>query len=523
MNKKVLQTDVLIIGSGIAGITAALELAENKNLKIVLITRTKEPGESNTKYAQGGIVGKSDDDDALREDIIKAGAGLCNPKAVDILVKEGPKLVSEFLIKKLGIKFSTDIKGKLLFTKESAHSSPRILHAQDSTGEVIEEKLIKAVMSCKNIKFFNQHTLIDILTFPHHASDALVVYDEIICIGAYVFDQVNKQVKTILAKKTVLATGGLGQIFLRTVNCKGARGDGLAAASRAGAEIINAEYIQFHPTAFYHRDIKNFLISEAVRGEGAKLRNKKGKAFLKKCDPREELAPRDIVARCIYDEILNKDQNYVLLDLAPYMTPGYIKRRFPKIYKTCFKYGVDITKEPIPVTPSAHYFCGGVKVDQWGRTTIFNLYAVGEVSCTGVHGANRLASTSLLECLVWGKRCASHILRNLGKQDISLSEVLPWHGVGKPDEEVDPALIAQDWMIIKSTMWNYVGIVRTQKRLQRAVSDLNYLKHRIEKFYKETRINDELIGLRNGIEIALIVAEAALRNKKSMGCHFRKN
>ncbi len=322
MKKNYLKADVLIIGCGIAGAAAALRLAEDKKIKIVLVTRAKDSRESNTKYAQGGIVG-GDPSGLLKKDIIEAGAGICGARAVDILVEEGPKAVNEFLIKKIGINFSTNNKGELLFTKESAHSLPRILHIQDSTGQAIEEKLIKAVKSRRNIELLVGHTLVDILTLPHHASNPLAVYDEDICVGAYIFDQERKEVKTVLAQKVVLATGGIGQLFLRTVNHEGARGDGLAAAFRAGAKIINAEYVQFHPTAFYHRDINNFLVSEAVRGEGAKLKSRDGRRFLKKCDSREELAPRDIVARCIYEEMINNGQDYVLKSVfLKFITPA---------------------------------------------------------------------------------------------------------------------------------------------------------------------------------------------------------
>jgi len=365
--------------------------------------------------------------------------------------------------------------------------------------------------------------LVDLLTLPHHAVDPLKIYDNKKCAGCYLLDNKDSQVKTVLARKTVLATGGVGQIYLRTTNPDIATGDGLAAANRAQAEIINAEYIQFHPTSLFHRDGNNFLISEAVRGEGAKLKNAQGKLFMKKYDPRGSLAPRDIVARGIYEEILNSKNSFVYLDLASYRKPDFIKKRFPKIHKTCLNYNIDISKEKIPVAPTAHYFCGGIKVNEFGQSSLDNLYALGEVSCTGIHGANRLASTSLLEGLVWAKRCADCIVREL-KNDVSLiseKEISPWIYIGR--EESDPALIKQDWMIVKSIMWNYVGIIRTKERLERAVADLNYLNHRIEKFYRYAALNRNLLELRNGIQTALIVAEAAKQNRKSRGCHYIKN
>lgn len=523
--QEILKTDVLIIGAGIAGSVAALKLAENKKIKILLVTKEKDVRESATFYAQGGIIGRgpNDSSEKLKKDILGAGAGLCNERAVEILAKEGPRLVEEILIKEIGVKFSKDKNDKYDYTCEAAHCENRILHSGDNTGKEIETKLIATVKSKRNIKILSDHILVDLLTLPHHATDPLKIYGDKKCVGCYLLNNKNSQVKTVLAGKTILATGGIGQIYLRTTNPDIATGDGLATASRAQAEIINAEYIQFHPTSLFHRDGNNFLISEAVRGEGAKLKNAQGKSFMKKYDPRESLAPRDIVARGIYEEILNSKNNFVYLDLASYRKPDFIKKRFPKIYKTCLNHSIDITKEMIPVAPTAHYFCGGVKVNEFGQSSLNNLYALGEVSCTGVHGANRLASASLLEGLVWAKRCADHIVREL-KNDVPLiseKEISPWIYIGR--EESDPALIKQDWMSVKSIMWNYVGIIRTKERLERAMADLNYLNHRIEKFYRYAALNKNLLELRNGIQAALIVTGAAKQNRKSRGCHYIKN
>ena len=520
-NQKILKTDVLVLGTGIAGCVVALCLAENKKIEILLVTKDKDIKRSSTLFAQGGIMAKGQNDsiEKMKKDILVAGDGLCNEKAVDILATEGPKLVERILIGKIGVEFSKS-KGKLDYTKEAAHSENRILYKNDHTGEEIENKLTKALKKNKNIKILTDHTLIDLLTVPHHSVDKREIYKGKKCVGGYLLDNQKGLVKTVFAKETVLATGGIGQVYLRSTNSEGATGDGLATAHRAGAEIINAQYVQFHPTSLFHRDADNFLISESLRGEGAKLKNEKGKLFMKKYDKRGSLAPRDIVARGIYEEILSSKKDFVYLDLASYLDRKYIGKRFSLIYRTCLKYGVDITREMIPVAPTAHYFCGGIMVDEFGKSSLENLYAIGEVSCTGVHGANRLASTSLLEGLVFANRCAENILGKISDSRlVQKRDIKPWIYTG--DQTVDLALIKQDWMSLKSIMWNYVGIVRTEERLERAVLDLNYLKHRIEKFYCNVCLNKDLLELRNGIQTALIIAEAAKQNRKSRGCHYR--
>ena len=521
-NQEILKTDVLILGTGIAGCATALRLAENEKIKILLVTKDKDIKQSSTLLAQGGIIarGQNDSKEKLKKDILIAGDGLCNEKAVDILAEEGPRLVSKMLIEKIGVEFNRS-KGRLDYTKEAAHSESRILYKNDHTGEEIEDKLTKALKKNKNIKILTDHTLIDLLTVPHHAVDKRKVYQSKKCVGGYLLDNQKGLVKTVFAKETVLATGGIGQAYLRTTNPEIATGDGLAAAHRAGAEIINAQYMQFHPTSLFHRDADNFLISESVRGEGAKLKNEKGKLFMKKYDKRGSLAPRDIVARGIYEEILGSKKDFVYLDLVSYMDKRYIKKRFPLIYKTCLEYGIDITREMIPVAPVAHYFCGGIRVDEVSRSSLENLSAIGEVSCTGVHGANRLASTSLLEGLVFANRCAENILGKIDNSKLVLKrDIKQWIYTG--NQIVDLALVRQDWMSLKSIMWNYVGIVRTEERLERAVLDLNYLKHRIEKFYCNVYLSKDLLELRNGVQAALIVAESAKQNKESKGCHYVK-
>ncbi|MGQ9618771.1 MAG: L-aspartate oxidase [Candidatus Aminicenantia bacterium] len=514
--------DVLVIGSGIAGLSTAISASE-LGLNVIIINKEKVFEESNTFYAQGGIVtiGKGDSPELLAKDIIEAGDGISNPEAVEIITKEGPKIVKEFLIEKTGVRFSKTSLGEIDYAQEGSHSRRRILYCMDETGKAIELALAEKAKKFDKIKILTNHTAIDLLTIPHHSTNPLSLYREPQCIGAYVLNNIEERVERIFSHYTVLATGGLGRIFLHTTNPPCATGDGFAMAYRAGARIINMEYVQFHPTSLFHKDADGFLISEAVRGEGARLKTKSGETFMEKYSPLRDLAPRDEVSRAIYEEMHARGDNYVYLDIANYAKID-IKKRFPNIYSKCLSLGIDLTKEPIPVVPAAHYICGGVQVDLWGRTSLKNLYAVGEVSCTGLHGANRLASTSLLEGLVWGVRATKNIADNFSNENpYKETEIPPWI---YPDieEEVDPALIQQDWLSIKSTMWNYVGIIRTVKRLERGVADLRYLRNRIEEFYKKAHLTPGLISLRNGIQTALLVAESAFRNRKSRGAHFIK-
>jgi L-aspartate oxidase len=518
-----IETDVLVIGCGIAGATAALELAD-AGLDVTVITQAHEPRESNTFYAQGGMVFKGEDDspELLAKDITHAGAGHCNPAAVEILSTDGARLLQELLIEKASVDFDRNPDGSLSLVQEGSHSVPRIVHAADATGKAIQIALLEKMAGHDNITLLAEHTAIDLLTPSHHARNRLAVYDQLSCVGAYVLDQREGRVIRCLAKKTVLATGGLGQIFLRTTNPVGARGDGVAMADRAGARAINMELIQFHPTTFYHPHAPNALISEAVRGAGARLVRGDGEPFMQEYSPDwEDLAPRDVVSRSIHMEMLKRDVPHVYLDLNGYLPADEIKERFPNIYEKGFTYGVDITQELVPVVPAAHYMCGGVWTDVWGRTTIDGLYAVGEVACTGLHGANRLASTSLLEGLVWGKRAADDIVRDL-PSDLPrpTHDIPPWEDYG--GDPPDPALISQDLSSIKHIMWNYVGVIRTTPRLRRAIRELRNLETEIEGFYRVTRISDELIGLRNAVRTAMIVTMAAWMNRESMGCHHRE-
>jgi len=517
------RSDVLVIGSGIAGSSAALEAARN-GLAVTVITKASVLEESNTFYAQGGIVslGRDDHPEILVEDIINTGDGINNPEAVEILAREGKDLVEKILIGELRIPFARSSPEELDFAQEGGHSRRRILHVADTTGRTVEEMFIKALKSFRNVCLLDDHTAVDLLTVPHHSKNLAAYYREPQCIGAYVLDNRSQRVKMFQSPFTVLATGGCGSVFLNTSNPEGSIGDGFAMAHRAGARIINMEYIQFHPTLFYLPEGENFLISETVRGEGARLKTRDGRTFMEKYSDKLDLAPRDEVTRAIYEEMINSNSSYVLLDLASYARCD-IKARFPNIYATCLKHDIDITREPIPVVPAAHYCCGGVLVDGWGKTSLKGLYAVGEVSCTGVHGANRLASTSLLEGLVWGTRASRHIALNFGAEPpYKDSEIHPWYYPSE-EEDIDPALVNQDWRTIRSTMWNYAGIIRTRKRLERAEADLNYLRHRIDKFYREARMDPKVVGLKHGIMVAQMIAHAALANPISHGAHYRKD
>jgi len=533
------QTDVLIIGCGIAGASAALRLARDRQRQIIIITRAADPEESNTCYAQGGIVtlGEEDSPDLIVKDILAAGAGLSLPSAAHILAEEGPGLVSEVLVETAGVSFdratggSAELDkvsrrrpaavGRLAYGREAAHSCPRILHVGDATGKAIIQALVAALREQPNVRIVTSATAVDLVTFPHHAHDLLAVYEPIACHGAYVFEQSRRTVLRYLAGVTILATGGLGRIYRHTTNPRGARGDGLAMAYRAGARVINTEYVQFHPTTLAVMGGDGFLISEAVRGEGGRLLTPDGRPFMTNYAPRwGDLAPRDVVARAIHHEMVEHGYPHVLLDIHSALLPDRIRERFPTIYARCLSLGIDITRQPIPVVPAAHYSCGGVWTDEWGRTTVPNLYVVGEVACTGVHGANRLASTSLLEGLVWGDRAAQDIAARGSLSVVDPEDVPRWEEEGL-EEEADPALIWRDMRTIQHTMWHYVGLVRSAKRLARALRDLNHLKQDIDDFYRTTRLNDALIGLRHSVQAALIVAEAAQHNRVSRGCHYR--
>jgi len=516
-------SDILVIGCGIGGATAALEAAR-QGFEVNVLVKSSGVESSNTYWAQGGIVSFGDDDqpELLKEDILKSGDRINNPEAVELLVKEGKKTVDRILIEELKIPFTRSSPDKLDYALEGGHSRRRILHVEDATGQRIALAFYERLRQFPNVHFYFDHTAVDLLTTPHHSKDPLTYYRKPRCLGAYALDNKTRIVKKFIAPYTVLATGGCGSVYQFSSNPRTTIGSGYAMALRAGARIVNMEYIQFHPTSLYHRDCDGFLISESVRGEGARLKTRDGWTFMEKYSPQKDLAPRDEVTRAIYEEMINTNSSFVLLDLASYARVD-IRKRFPHIYKTCLHYGIDISRQPIPVVPAAHFCCGGVLVDTWGRSSLDGLYAVGEVACTGVHGANRLASTSLLEGLVWGTRAAQHLSKNFEPNlPCDPSDIHPWYYPEK-EEEIDPALIHQDWETIRTTMWNYAGIIRTTKRLERAKADLEYLKHRVDKFYKEAPMDAEIVDLRHGLQVALMITCAALANPESRGAHFLKS
>lgn len=538
----------LVIGTGIAGLTTAFTLA-SAGIKVLLVTKAADPKDCNTFWAQGGIIyqGEGDTPARLVQDILRAGAGISNEEAVRFLADEGPRVVKQLLLDEVHVPFSATEEGELDLTQEGAHSLPRIIHAGDATGRAIEVSLLDRVKAEPNITLVTEVTAIDLLTTHHHPTDIQIRYrltNE--CIGAYLLDNRTNEVYTVFADYTVLATGGVGQIYLHSTNTRHAIGDGVVMAHRAGAKIMNAEYVQFHPTALADKKANHFLISEALRGEGARLRNHKGEYFMERYAPElKDLAPRDVVARAIVEEMTTNKEEFVYLDLANFYD-GHepIAERFPNILKACAEIGVDIEHDPIPVVPAAHYFCGGVLVDNHGQTTLGRLYAIGETSCSGLHGANRLASTSLLEGLTWGyyaalsirermtetngtipgvERALSSRAPGMGETDRRLFETVPdWRPPGSQNVE-DPALILQDWTTMQHTMWNYVGIVRTHERLERAVADMRELGNRLTRFYHESTISKSIVELFHGQQAAAIIANAAMRNPVSRGAHFRRD
>ena len=511
-------TDVLVLGTGVAGCTAALAAAR-EGARVTLVTRAAEPQVSNTFWAQGGIVGRppGDSPERLAADIQKAGDFICSPEAVDLLAREGPDLVESLLIDELGVPFDRE-NSSFHWTLEGGHSLPRVLHVKDETGMPIEGALLEACRREKSIEWRLSHTAVDLLTLSHDSTDPTDRYRPPTVVGAYLLDRDTGTVRPAIAHQTILATGGLGQVYLHTTNPQGARGDGIAMARRAGARLLNLEYVQFHPTALLHSKGR-LLLSEALRGEGARITDMSGAEFLKEVHPAGELAPRDVVARAIHERMLERDEPYVLLDIS-HKPASWIRERFPGLTRRCREQGFDLTAGPVPVVPAAHYSCGGVAVDSDGRTTLRHLKAAGEVSCTGVHGANRLASTSLLEGLLWGWRAgraaAAAVRQNPNEK---LPSVRPWVPEHEP---VDPALIAQDWMVVRHTMWNYVGLLRSEKRLDRAGRILSELQVEIEDFYRRGTMSDALLGLRNGVQTALAIHRAASENRISRGTHYRE-
>lgn len=514
------QIDYLVIGSGIAGLTFALHAS--KYGKVGIVTK-KEKIEGATNYAQGGIASVVDPADHFEyhvKDTLEAGDGLCHEDVVRMVVYEGPGVIKELI--SWGVNFSMDEDTNLLdLGREGGHSRRRIVHAEDRTGHAVEKALLERVEKDKNVTIYEHHMVIDLITTAKLIKKGIITKEigERTCWGAYVLDVKNNAVKTFLATITVLATGGAGKVYLYTSNPDIATGDGIAIAYRAGAKIANMEFVQFHPTCLYHPEAKNFLISEAVRGEGGFLIDKNGNRFMEKYHSMKELAPRDVVARSIDMELKKSGDECVYLDIT-HKPPDFIKRRFPHIYKTCLRYHIDITQEPIPVVPAAHYICGGVLTDQNGLTNLENLYAIGEVACTGLHGANRLASNSLLEALVFAKRAADRSSSYLKeKRYIPFPKPPKWDPGSAVDSE-EMVVVSHNWDEIRRFMWNYVGIVRTNKRLERARRRIEIIQEEIKEYYWDFIVTRDLLELRNLALTAELIINCALLRKESRGLHY---
>jgi L-aspartate oxidase len=515
------QTDFLVIGSGIAGLTYALKVAGQFPDKNVLVITKAKADETNTKYAQGGIAVVNDpENDSFEkhiEDTLIAGDGLCNEKVVEIVVKEGPERVQEII--DWGARFDKEKDGDYKRGKEGGHSEFRILHHKDVTGKEMERALLDAVAKQKNIEVIKHCFVIDIITQHHLGYLITKATPDIECYGVYVFNLERNKVEKIISKITLLATGGNGQVYRTTTNPSIATGDGVAMVYRAKGRIENMEFIQFHPTALYEPGVRGhaFLITEAVRGDGGILRNKNGEAFMEKYDERKDLAPRDIVARAIDSEMKRTGTEHVWLDCRHFTKEKFIEH-FPNIYEKCLSIGIDITKNMIPVSPAAHYSCGGIKTDEWGRSSINNLYACGECASSGLHGANRLASNSLLEAMVFSHRCFIDVAEKINF--ISFKEKLPdWNaeGTSEPKEMI---LITQSLKELQQVMSDYVGIVRNDVRLQRAMRRLDLLWEETEQLYESSSLSPQLLELRNMITVGYLIVKGASLRKESRGLHY---
>ena len=505
--------DYIVIGSGIAGLSFALKAATRGTVALVTKRRLAD---SNTAWAQGGVACVVSHEDSFElhiADTLTAGAGLCNEDAVRAIVTDGPARVRELM--DLGMHFDERELGngarELDLGREGGHSKRRVLHSHDTTGREIENTLVDRLREHPQIAILENHIAVDFLT-----TGKLGYAVENACVGVYVLDEKTGEVETLRSDVTGLATGGCGKVYLYTTNPDVATGDGLAMAWRAGASVANMEFIQFHPTCLFHPDAKSFLISEAVRGEGAVLRDAKGRRFMEKYHPLAELAPRDIVARAIDAEMKRSGEKCVYLDIT-HQPEEFITSRFPSIYETCRKFGFDMTTQPIPVVPAAHYQCGGVKTDLNGETSLRGLYAIGEVASTGLHGANRLASNSLLEGMVMAHRAFEKASRN---RRARVDFVLPEWRPGQAGDVDEMVVIYHNWDEIRRLMWDYVGIVRTDKRLQRAAARLRNLHAEIQEFYWNFRVSTDLLELRNLVTTASLIVDCAISRKESRGLHF---
>ena len=506
--------DVLIIGSGGAGLSLALKLAST-TIRVAVLSKFALTAGS-TYYAQGGISAVFDAEDSIQshiDDTLDAGAGLCNPDIVRLTVTYGKKSIN--WLRKQGVAFTEEQSEsgeiKLHLNREGGHSHRRIVHTADATGKAVSLSLIDRAKAHPDIDLFEHHNVVELITRPAIDQAGKRV------VGAYVLDSQQQLVKTITAPVVVLATGGASKVYLYSTNPQSATGDGIALAWRAGCRVSNMEFMQFHPTCLYHPNAQSFLISEAVRGEGGRLILPDGKAFMHKYDERAELAPRDIVARAIDHEIKKRGIDCVYLDIS-YKPEAFVRQHFPNIYKKCLKYDIDNTKQPIPVVPAAHYTCGGILTDSFARTDIQNLYAIGEVASTGLHGANRMASNSLLECLVFADRASEDILQKIASIP-PVPEIPDWDEsqVTDSDEEV---MVSHNWDELRRFMWDYVGIVRSDKRLDRAMSRVELLKKEIAEYYGHFRVTSDLLELRNLVIVAELIIRCAKLRKESRGLHY---
>jgi L-aspartate oxidase len=520
VDETLIQTDILVIGSGVAGLAFALKIAPFAS--VALVTK-KGVMDSNTTQAQGGIAsvfGRMDSFALHIQDTLEAGDGLCHRDVVEQVVENGPERIRELI--DMGVKFnlSRQDADDLDLGQEGGHSRKRIVHAQDMTGLELERVLVDHLHREPRIRLFENHVAIDLITCSTRMKRGTVTTGhEDICLGAYALDGQTQQVKTFAAKITLLATGGAGKVYLYTSNPDVATGDGIAMAYRAGATVANLEFVQFHPTCLYHPAAKNFLISEAVRGEGAILVDQAGRRFMERYDPRKELACRDVVARAIDTELKQSGDDAVYLDIS-HRPADFIKERFPNLYRRCLEFGFDMTRQPIPVVPAAHYMCGGVVTDLLGRTDIQRLYAVGETACTGLHGANRLASNSLIEALVYADRAARQAAADLAGLDFgSTPAPVPWDEVGTSDSD-ERIVVSHNWDEIRRCMWNYVGIVRSDKRLERARRRIDNINNEIREYYWNFKVEPPLIELRNIATVADLIVRCALHRKESRGLHY---
>jgi L-aspartate oxidase len=505
-------SEFLVIGGGIGGLLFAIKASELG--RVVVLTKTSS-AEANTAYAQGGIASVWNVDDSFEshvEDTLRAGAGLCNRTAVETIVRGGPDAVRELV--ELGTRFTkveADGEAEYDLGREGGHSHRRVLHAQDLTGREIMRALGEAASSRANLQVIENCLAIDLLIDRAEGKNS--------CWGAYVLDRRNQKVRKFTARFTVLATGGAGKVYLYTTNPDIASGDGIAMAWRAGCPVANLEFIQFHPTCLYHPAAKSFLISEALRGEGAVLRLPDGTPFMKQYHPDAELAPRDVVARAIDSEMKRLGVDCVYLDLS-HRGPDFIRRRFPNIFKQCLSYGLDITRAPIPVVPAAHYMCGGVVTDLAGRTEVAHLYAVGEVAMTGLHGANRLASNSLLEAAVMARRAVAAMHEELGAELASKVPEFPQWNPGRAVQPEERVLVSHSWDEIRRLMWNYVGIVRSDRRLERAMRRIGLLEEEIHSYYWDYLIDSDVVELRNLVQVASLIVRCAMTRKESRGLQY---